>query len=94
METKISVNIAIMAGKVPLCALADVTLRWGQEELTIRRCAVFQKIGGPRWATLPRLTIHKNGMKSYVPLIDLSRDTKQRVLEAVLAEYEKKRDAR
>jgi hypothetical protein len=42
METKISVSMAIMAGRAPLCALADVTLRWGQTRLA----EVWKEISG------------------------------------------------
>jgi hypothetical protein len=88
------VELSRVSAKPPLCALADVTLRWHGDELTIRRCAVFEKPGEPPWANLPRLSIEKSGKKQYVPLIDLSRELKQRVLNAVLVEYGRKTDAR
>lgn len=80
--------------KPPLRALADVSLHWAGSEITIRRCAVFEKSGEPPWANLPRLPIVKKGKKQFVPLIDLPRDLKQRVLEAVLADYRRKTDVR
>jgi hypothetical protein len=93
VDTEIKINLALVNAKAPLCALADVILRWPGGDLTIRRCAVFEKRGEPAWATLPRIPVEKNGKKTYLPLLDLSRDLKKRVLEAVLAEYERKCDA-
>jgi hypothetical protein len=90
---EIRVVLAMVNAKAPLKALADVLLRWSDGELTIRRCAVFQKSGEPPWAILPRLPIEKNGKKQFVPLIDLPRELKQRVLDAVLDEYRRKADA-
>lgn len=92
METEISVDLAIVNARAPLRALADVTLRGSGFEVTIRRCTVFQKSGEPPWANLPRLAIEKRGKKQFVPLIDLSRDLKQRVLDALLSEYRRKAD--
>jgi len=94
METSILVELAIVNAKQPLKALADVSLHWEGTELRIRRCAVFEKSGQPPWATLPRLSIQKNGMREFVPIIDLSKDLKKRVLEAVLAEYRSRNDLR
>src|SRR6266850_5241948 len=93
LSVEIKVDLALVNAKPPLRALADVILRWSDAELTIRRCAVFQKPGEPPWANLPRLPIEKNGKKQFVPLIDLSRDLKQRVMSAVLDEYRRKADA-
>jgi hypothetical protein len=90
LSVEIKVDLALVNAKAPLRALADVLLRWSDGELTIRRCAVFQKSGEPPWANLPRLPIDKNGKKQFVPLVDLARDLKQRVLEAVLDEYRRK----
>lgn len=90
MATEIIVNLAMVAARTPLRALADVALHNPDGEITIRRCAVFQKPGEPPWANLPRLQIEKNGNKQFVPLVDLSRDLKKRVLDAVLDEYQKK----
>jgi hypothetical protein len=94
MPISIQVDLALVQAKLPLRGLADVTLKWNDEQLTIRRCAVFQKEGQPPWASLPRLPIEKNGTKTYVPLIDLPRELKQRVLDAVLEEYRRKINAR
>jgi hypothetical protein len=92
--TNITVELALVNAKPPLRALADVILRWPDEEITIRRCAVFEKPGAPPWANLPCLPIEKNGTKQFVPLLDLPRDLKKRVLDAVLDEYRRKIDAR
>lgn len=94
MGIEIRVELAIVRAKLPLRALADVILRWPDNEVTIKRCAVFEKDGEPPWANLPRLLIEKNGKKQFVPLIDLSRELKTRVLDAVLSEYRSKSDAR
>lgn len=90
MTTEISAALAIVNARPPLRALADVTLRWPEGELTIRRCAVFKKPGQPAWVSLPRLPIEKNGNKTYLPLVELPRDLKQRVFEAVLTAYRNK----
>ena len=94
MGTEIKVDLALVNAKLPLRALADVVLRWSDAEITIRRCAVFEKPGAPPWANLPRLPIEKNGKRQYVPLLDLPRELKQRVLDALLDEYRRKNDAR
>jgi len=94
MGTEIKVDLALVNAKLPLRALADVVLRWSDAEITIRRCAVFEKPGAPPWANLPRLPIEKNGQRQFVPLIDLPRELKQRLLDAVLDEYRRKIDAR
>jgi hypothetical protein len=94
MGTEIKVDLALVNAKVPLRALADVVLRWLDGEITIRRCAVFEKSGVPAWANLPRLPVEKNGKKQFVSLIELPRDLKQRVLDAVLDEYRRKINAR
>jgi hypothetical protein len=85
----IRIQLALVNAKPPLRALADVILLWEGEALTIRRCAVFKKSGGPPWVALPALPIQKNGTKSYLPLVELPRDLKQRVFEAVMTEYQK-----
>jgi hypothetical protein len=91
--TNITVELALVNAKPPLRALADVILRWPDGEITIRRCAVFEKPSTPPWANLPRLPIDKNGKRQFVSLLDLPRDLKQRVLDAVLDEYRRKIDA-
>ena len=87
MGTNITVDLALVKGKPPLRALADVTLRWSEGEVTLRRFAVFEKHGEPPWASLPRLRVERNGRKAYVPLLELPRELRQRILEAVLIEY-------
>jgi len=94
MGTEIKVDLALVTAKLPLRALADVVLRWPDAEITIRRCAVFEKSGAPPWANLPRLPIEKNGKRQFVPLLDLPRELKRRVLDAVFDEYRRKIDAR
>jgi hypothetical protein len=94
LSIEIRVSLGIVNAKQPLKALADVVLRVESEQITIRRCAVFEKPGEPPWANLPRLPIEKKGQKQYVPLMDLSRELKQRVLNALLVEYRKQADAR
>ncbi|PWT79043.1 MAG: hypothetical protein C5B58_14390 [Acidobacteria bacterium] len=93
MLISIKVDLALVRAKLPLRGLADVTLKWGDEELTIRRCAVFQKDGQPPWASLPRLPIGKNGTKKYVPVIELPSELNKRVLEEILTCYGGQRDA-
>jgi len=92
--TEIHIEIASVTAKPPLRALADVTLRWPEGELTIRRCAVFEKNGEQIWASLPRLLIEKDGKRHFAPLIELPRELRERVLDAVLAEYRRKIDVR
>lgn len=94
MATEIKVDLTIVNAKPPLQALADVTLVWPEGTVTIRRCAVFQKPNEPAWATFPRLPIEKNGKRQYVPLLDLPRDLKSRVIEALLNNYRNAIDAR
>jgi hypothetical protein len=94
MATEITLDLALVNAKAPLRALADVTLRWPDGEITIRRCAVFEKSGEPPWATLPRLPIEKNGKRQFAPLLDLPRDLRQRVLDALLDAYRRKSNAR
>jgi hypothetical protein len=91
-KTEVKIDLSKIDAKPPLRALADVTLRFTEGEVTLRRCAVFQKAGEPAWATLPRLPIEKNGKKQFVPLIDISRELKKRVVNALLAEYRRKSD--
>ena len=94
MPIEIKVELAHVNAKFPLRALADVTLCFPDGDVTIRRCAVFEKRDKPPWVTLPRLSIERNGKSQFVPLVDLPRDLKQRVLASVLAEYENKRNTR
>ncbi len=93
MSFEIKINLAQVNAKPPLRALADVTLRFSDGEVTIRRCAVFKKDGEPPWANLPSLPIEKNGKRNFVPLIELPRDLKQRVFREILTEYQRQCDA-
>ena len=94
MRVEITVDLSIVNARAPLRALADVTISISILQVTIRRCAVFQKSVGPSWANLPRLAVEKDGKKQFVPLIDLPRELRTRVLDAVLDEYRRKSDAR
>ena len=87
MAAEISVSLAIVHAEEPLCALADVTIRVPELQVTIRRCPVFQRSGRPPWTNLPRLAITKGRKRHFVPLIELPLDVKKRVFSAVLAEY-------
>ena len=86
---EIEVKLGLVSAKAPLKALVDIVLRFEDEEITIRRCAVFQRGTDPAWASLPRLQIEKHGRKQFVELIELPRELKQRVTKAMLAAYEK-----
>ncbi len=94
MSTAIEINLSSIQAKPPLRALADVRLHLPDGELTIRRCAVFERNDQPPWVSLPRITFEKHGKRQFVPLIDLSRELKKRVLEAVLDEYRRKSSER
>ena len=85
--SEIGVDLAIVDAKAPLRALADVSLQTPDGKITIRRCAVFQRSGEPPWASLPRLLVKKNGKQQFFPLIDLPRELKVRVQDALLVEY-------
>jgi hypothetical protein len=73
--------------------LADVVVKADELEITIRRCAVFEKAGQPPWATLPRIPIDKNGKRVYFNLLDLPTELKREILEKILQEFAAKRDA-
>ena len=87
MAIEIKIDLARVSAKPPLMALADVTLRFSEAELTIRRCAVFEKTGEPPWATLPRIPVVTNGKKIYAPIVELGRELRRRVLNATLDAY-------
>jgi hypothetical protein len=90
MSADITVQLGLVNAKAPLRALADVILCWPEGEITIRRCAVFEKPGEPPWANLPRLPVDKDGKRVYMALIEMQRNLKQRVLDAVLEAYRMK----
>ncbi|HEY4776020.1 MAG TPA: hypothetical protein VIH56_00020 [Candidatus Acidoferrales bacterium] len=92
MSIEMRIDLACVSAKLPLVALADVTLQFSDGEVTLRRCAVFEKTGEPPWATLPNIPIEKNGKRTYVPLVDLPRDLKKAVLDKVLAQFARQRD--
>jgi hypothetical protein len=88
---EIKVNLGLVTGKAPLKALADVELFTNDGNITIRRCAVFQKPGMPAWSSLPRIPVERNGKKTFVVLIELPSDWKRRVLGRLLDEYREKK---
>ncbi len=92
-EPRIEIALSKVQAKAPLRALADVRLCFSTQQITLRRCTVFQKAGEPPWANLPGISIEKNGKRQFVVLVDLSRELKKRVLEAVLDEYQRKVNA-
>ena len=91
--TGFSIHLVLVDAKPPLRALADVKLACVDGEVTLRRFAVFEKSGEPAWASVPRLPSERNGRKAYVPLIELPKDLKDRILKAVLVEYRRACDA-
>lgn len=86
-SVEIMVDLALVQAKPPLKAVADITLRFSGELIKIKRCAVFQKPGEPPWATLPRLSVERQGKSVFVPIVELSRSLKERVLAALINEY-------
>jgi hypothetical protein len=87
VSIEITINLSRVSAKLPLMALADVILQFSEGEITIRRCAIFEKSGEPPWASLPRISIEKNGRKNFVTLIELGLELRKRVLKALLDEY-------
>ena len=92
MATEIRIELSKVHAKAPLRALADAIIRCDGVHITIRRCAVFEKHGQPPWAILPRIPVQRAGKTRYVPLIDLPRALKQRVIDTVLEEYRRSTD--
>lgn len=92
METQIRVELAHVNASPPLRALCDVTLAWHGGEVTIRRCAVFEKRGEPSWASFPRLPIQRGGQKTLATIIDLPAELRKRIFAAILDEYRRKSD--
>ena len=92
METQIRVQLARINASPPLRALSDVTLLWQGGEVTIRRCAVFEKRGEPPWVSFPRLPIQRDGQNAFATIIDLPAELRKRVFAAVLDEYRRKSD--
>lgn len=87
MPIRIKVELARVQAKPPLVALADVTVQTDELEITIRRCAVFEKAGQPPWASFPRIPVEKNGARIYVNLIDVPKDLKKQILNKILEEF-------
>jgi hypothetical protein len=92
MSIEIKIDLARINAKPPLRALADVTLTFSEGEVTLRRCAIFQKDGQPPWANLPSFPIEKNGKRAYAVFIDLPHELKKKVTSALLEEYARKVD--
>lgn len=92
VETQIRVELALVNASPPLRALSDVTLVWDGGEVTIRRCAVFEKRSEPPWVNFPRLPIQREGQKTLATIIDLPGELRKRVYAAILDEYRQKRD--
>jgi hypothetical protein len=90
LKPGIRIDLTLVSARLPLRALADVTLCYSEGDITLRRCAVFEKVGEPPWANLPGISIEKHGKKQFVPVVDLSRQLKKRVLDILLDEYRKK----
>ena len=86
----IKIDLSLLNAKPPLRALADVTLSFSEGEIKLRRCSVFQKEGQPPWANLPGISIQKQGKRQFVPVIELPREQKKRVVDALLDEYQRK----
>jgi hypothetical protein len=92
VETQIRVQLARINASPPLRALSDVTLVWQGGEVTIRRCAVFEKRGEPPWVSFPRLPIQRDGQNALATIIDLPGELRKRIFGAVLDEYRRKSD--
>ena len=92
METQIRVELAYVHASPPLRALCDVTLAWQRGEVTIRRCAMYEKKGEPPWVSFPRLPIQRGGQKTLATIIDLPAELRKRVFAAILDEYRRKSD--
>jgi hypothetical protein len=90
LKPEIKIDLSLLDAKPPLRALADVTLCYSEGAVKLRRCSVFHKPGEPPWAKLPGVSIEKQGKKQFVPLIELSREQKKRVVDALLDEYRRK----
>jgi hypothetical protein len=87
MASEIRVELSKVIAKAPLRALADVVIRCDEGDITIHRCAVFEKDGQPPWANLPHIPVQRDGKTRYAPLIDLPRALKKQITDAMLAEY-------
>jgi hypothetical protein len=87
---EIRISLGHVKARLPLRALADVSICFDNEEITLRRCAVFERVGSPAWVSLARISVEKNGTKRCFPLIEISRDLKKRIFDAILDEYREK----
>ena len=72
-------------------ALADVTFRLlSGEELTVLGFRVVRKEGEAAWVAFPTSGYPKDGKFVTKPVLEMRRSLKKQVVEAVLAEFEKK----
>lgn len=86
-SVEIKVQLRLICARMPLKALADVTLLFGEAQVRIRRCPVFEQLGLPPWANLPMLPVQTCGKHHLAPIVELGGDLKQRVLRAILDSY-------
>lgn len=87
MLVEIKIDLKLVRARTPLKALADVTLRFGDCDVTVRRCPIFEKSGALPWASLPRLAVPRNGEAHLAPIIELGSGLTRRVLDAILERY-------
>lgn len=72
-----------------LKAFADVTLTTPLGEITLRGFRVVQKDEQPAWVALPTSSYTKDGKIVNSPLLEVTRNLKRQLTDAVLAEYHK-----
>jgi len=72
-----------------LQAIADVTLRFGCGELTIRGCRVYCTPGKSPWVSFPSIPYEKEGQTRYRDVLEFSRAFKKRLTDAILEEHGK-----
>jgi DNA-binding cell septation regulator SpoVG len=72
-----------------LKAFADVTLSTSLGEITMRGFRVVQKDDQPAWVALPTSSYTKDGKIVNTQLLEISRNLKRQLCDAVLAEYHK-----
>jgi DNA-binding cell septation regulator SpoVG len=87
-ESKLIVEVKKME-RGNLKAFADVTLPTEFGEVTLRGFRVIQKDEQPTWVALPSSSYTKDGKIVNSPLLEVSRNLKRQITDAVLAEYHK-----
>jgi DNA-binding cell septation regulator SpoVG len=85
---QVTVEVKIME-RGQLKAFADVTLTTPHVEITLRGFRVVQKDEQPAWVALPSSSYTKDGKIVNSPLLEVSRNLKRQITDAVLAEYHK-----